>query len=198
MPEGANEDDNVLLHMHGEKPRKNFDQKEHYVLGEKLGGMDFEAAAKMSGSRFVILKSQIARLERALGQFMIDLHTQEHGYTEVSPPLLVRDNALYGTGQLPKFAEDQFRDQATGHWMIPTAEVPLTNMVSGETLAEADLPIRVTALTYCFRSEAGSAGRDTLVCCVSTSFRSVSLFPSPMRTALLMSWSACANPQRKS
>ncbi|MES0868232.1 serine--tRNA ligase [Pseudovibrio sp. SCP19] len=161
VPVGEDEADNVLLHTHGEKPELDFEPKEHYELGEKLGGMDFETAAKMSGSRFVILKSQIARLERALGQFMIDLHTREHGYTEVSPPLLVRDTALYGTGQLPKFGEDQFRDQDTGHWMIPTAEVPLTNMVSGETLAEADLPIRVTALTYCFRSEAGSAGRDT-------------------------------------
>lgn len=160
VPLGADEADNVLLHTHGEKPRNNFEQKEHYELGEQLGGMDFETAAKMSGSRFVLLKGQIARLERAIGQFMIDLHTQENGYTEVSPPLLVRDNALYGTSQLPKFAEDLFRT-TNDHWLIPTAEVPLTNVVAGETLAEADLPLRMTALTYCFRSEAGSAGRDT-------------------------------------
>ncbi|SDR04592.1 serine--tRNA ligase [Pseudovibrio sp. Tun.PSC04-5.I4] len=160
VPLGANEDDNVLLHTHGEKPTLDFEPKEHYELGEQLGGMDFETAVKMSGSRFVLLKGQIARLERAIGQFMIDLHTQENGYTEVSPPLLVRDNALHGTGQLPKFAEDLFRT-TNDHWLIPTAEVPLTNMVAGETLSEADLPIRVAALTYCFRSEAGSAGRDT-------------------------------------
>lgn len=160
VPLGTDEADNVLLHTHGEKPTLDFEPKEHYELGEQIGGMDFETAAKMSGSRFVLLKGQLARLERSIGQFMIDLHTQENGYTEVSPPLLVRDNALYGTGQLPKFAEDLFRT-TTDHWLIPTAEVPLTNMVAGETLAAADLPIRVAALTYCFRSEAGSAGRDT-------------------------------------
>lgn len=160
VPVGEDEADNVELHTHGEKPSFEFKPKEHYELGEELDGMNFERAVRMSGSRFVLLQGQIARLERAIGQFMIDLHTQENGYTEVSPPLLVRDNALYGTSQLPKFAEDLFR--TTGdHWLIPTAEVSLTNMVAGETLAEADLPMRVTALTYCFRSEAGSAGRDT-------------------------------------
>ncbi|OKL43466.1 serine--tRNA ligase [Pseudovibrio exalbescens] len=159
VPIGEDEDGNVELHTWGEKPSFDFDPKEHYELGEALGGMDFETAAKLSGARFSLLKGQIARLGRALGQFMIDLHTQEHGYLEVSPPLLVRDEALFGTGQLPKFAEDQFRT-TEGRWLIPTAEVPLTNMVAGETLDQAALPLRVTGLTYCFRSEAGSAGRD--------------------------------------
>ncbi|WP_068081646.1 serine--tRNA ligase [Polycladidibacter stylochi] len=159
VPEGLDEEGNVLLHTFGEKPEIDFEPKEHFELGEALQGMDFEGAAKLSGSRFVLLKGQIARLERALGQFMVDLHTQEHGYLEVSPPLLVRDEALYGTGQLPKFSEDQFKT-TDGLWMIPTAEVPLTNMVAGETLDAESLPLRVTGLTYCFRSEAGSAGRD--------------------------------------
>lgn len=162
VPDGEDEADNVELRVVGEKPVFSFNHKpkEHFELGETHGGMDFAAAAKLSGSRFVVLKGQIARLERALGQFMIDMHTQEHGYTEVSPPLLVNDNALYGTGQLPKFEEDLFK--TTGdHYLIPTAEVPLTNLVAGEIVAEEELPLRVTALTYCFRSEAGSAGRDT-------------------------------------
>lgn len=160
VPVGKDEADNVVLRVVGEKPVLDFAPKEHFELGEAQGGMDFAAAAKISGSRFVILKGQIARLERALGQFMIDLHTQEHGYTEVSPPLLVHDTALYGTGQLPKFEEDLFK--TTGdHYLIPTAEVPLTNLVAGEILPQEELPVRVTALTYCFRSEAGSAGRDT-------------------------------------
>ena len=122
--------------------------------------MDFERAAKISGARFTVLKGALARLERALAQFMLDLHTQEFGYTEVSPPMLVRDHALYGTGNLPKFAEDLFRT-THDHWLIPTAEVPLTNLAAGEIIDEADLPHRYTAHTACFRSEAGSAGRDT-------------------------------------
>ncbi|MBW8672710.1 aminoacyl--tRNA ligase-related protein, partial [Klebsiella pneumoniae] len=121
-----------------------------------LGYMDFERAAKLSGSRFTVLKSQLARLERALGQFMIDLHTTEHGYTEVNPPLLVNADVLYGTGQLPKFEEDLFKT-TDGRYLIPTAEVPLTNLVREEILDIRDLPIRMTALTACFRSEAGSA-----------------------------------------
>jgi seryl-tRNA synthetase len=129
-------------------------------LGEKLGQMDFEAAAKLAGARFVLLRGDLARLERAIANFMIDLHTQEFGYTEVSPPVMVRDAALYGTGQLPKFSEDLFRTE-DGFWMIPTAEVPLTNLVSNAILDVAELPVRVTAHTPCFRSEAGSAGRDT-------------------------------------
>lgn len=160
VPDGADEADNVERSTHGEKPAFSFQPKEHFELGEADGGMDFGTAAKLSGSRFVLLKGQIARLERAIGQFMIDMHTQEHGYTEVSPPLLVNDTALYGTGQLPKFEEDLFK-AASGHYLIPTAEVPLTNLVAGEIVAEEALPLRVTALTYCFRSEAGSAGRDT-------------------------------------
>jgi len=162
VPEGADENDNVLLKTHGEKPAFSFNEapKEHYELGEALGGMDFSTAAGLSGSRFVVLKGQIARLERALGQFMIDLHTGEHGYTEVSPPLLVNSDPLYGTGQLPKFEEDLFKT-SSDHYLIPTAEVPLTNLVAGEILGEDVLPMRVTALTYSFRSEAGSAGRDT-------------------------------------
>lgn len=162
VPVGADETDNVVAKVYGEKPTFSFDHapKEHYELGEELGDMDFAAAAKLSGSRFVVLKGQIARLERALGQFMIDLHTQEHGYTEVSPPLLVNADPLYGTGQLPKFEEDLFKT-TTDHYLIPTAEVPLTNLVADQIVAEDSLPLRVTALTYCFRSEAGSAGRDT-------------------------------------
>ena len=141
-------------------PREVPDAKEHFELGEALGLMDFEAAAKLSGSRFVVVKGLLARLERALGQFMLNLHTEEHGYTEVQPPILVKDDALFGTAQLPKFAEDQFR--TTGeHWLIPTAEVPLTNLVREQILDSKDLPLRYTALTPCFRSEAGSAGRDT-------------------------------------
>jgi seryl-tRNA synthetase len=129
-------------------------------LGEALGLLDFEAAARMSGSRFTVLKGQLARLERALGQFMLDLQTGEHGYTEVSPPLLVRDEALFGTGQLPKFAEDQFHT-TDGRWLIPTAEVSLTNLVREQITPEEELPLRLTALTPCFRSEAGASGRDT-------------------------------------
>lgn len=160
VPVGADESANVEIRRFGEKRRLDFRPKEHFELGEALGQMDFEAAAKMSGARFTLLNGALARLERALGQFMLDTHTTEHGYTEVSPPLLVRDEALFGTGQLPKFAEDQFR--TTGdHWLIPTAEVPLTNIVRETIVDHADLPRRYTALTPCFRSEAGSAGRDT-------------------------------------
>ncbi len=145
------------------KPAFSFKPKEHFEIGEALGMMDFEVAAKLSGSRFVVLKSQLARMERALGQFMLDLHTTEHGYTEVEPPLLVKDDALYGTNQLPKFEEDLFFvKHGDGRLaLIPTAEVPLTNLVRESITAEEELPLRFTALTPCFRSEAGSAGRDT-------------------------------------
>ena len=217
VPIGRDEHANVKYREWGVKPGIN-DAKEHYELGEALGGMDFEAAAKLSGSRFVVLKGQLARMERALGQFMLDLHTTEHGYTEVQPPILVRDEALFGTGQLPKFSEDLFvtkmeefppegsyeidfpepgtlrvafkGEQAadlqrrfrgrvflesgrrpieeqvkpileSSLWLIPTAEVPLTNLVRESIRDEAELPIRVTALTPCFRSEAGAAGKDT-------------------------------------
>jgi seryl-tRNA synthetase len=159
VPVGPDETANVVHHTHGE-PRRMQWAREHFELGERLGLMDFEGAAKLSGARFTVLKGGLARLERALGQFMIDLHTAEHGYTEVVPPLLVRDETMYGTGNLPKFADDLFRT-TDGRWLIPTAEVPLTNLVRGEILDAAALPIRMTALTPCFRSEAGSAGRDT-------------------------------------
>ena len=167
VPDGADEDGNILLHAHGTKPEETGKRlvrvnqpKEHYELGEALGQMDFETAAKLSGSRFVVLERQIARLSRAIGQFMLDTHTEEHGYTEINPPLLVRDDAMFGTAQLPKFREDQFR-AGEEHWLIPTAEVPLTNLARESILSEEELPLRFTALTPCFRSEAGSAGRDT-------------------------------------
>ena len=160
VPDGPDESANVELRRHGEPATFAFDPKEHFEIGEALGLMDFEAAAKLSGSRFTVLRGQLARLERALAQFMLDVQTEEYGYTETSVPLLVRDEALFGTGQLPKFADDLFR--TTGdHWLIPTAEVPLTNLVAGDILEEAALPVRVTALTPCFRAEAGAAGRDT-------------------------------------
>lgn len=143
------------------KPHKfGFQPKQHFELGEALGLMDFETAAKLSGSRFVILKGALARLERALAAFMLDLQTQQHGYMEVNPPFLVRDEAMFGTAQLPKFREDQF-GTTNGYWLVPTAEVPLTNMVREEILEEAALPVRVTAHTPCFRAEAGAAGKDT-------------------------------------
>lgn len=159
-PVGADEDDNVQVRSIGEKPDFSFVAKEHFELGEALGMMDFDAAARLSGSRFVILKGPLARLERALGQFMLDLQTTEHGYMEVATPYLVRSDALVGTGQLPKFSEDLYR-AGDDHWLIPTAEVPLTNLEREQIVSEDNLPMRVTALTPCFRSEAGSAGRDT-------------------------------------
>lgn len=163
VPQGKSEADNVELRTVGERPRMNFEPKEHWELGEALGMMDFERAAKLSGSRFTVLRGKLARLERALGQFMLDLHTTEHGYTEVQPPLLVRDEALFGTGQLPKFEEDLFFAPHAGSRvaLIPTSEVPLTNLVREEIVSYDHLPMRMTALTPCFRSEAGSAGRDT-------------------------------------
>ncbi len=160
VPDGRDENDNVVTRVVGQKPGWNHEAREHFEIGEALGYMDFERAAKLSGARFTVLTSRLARLERALGQFMIDLHTGEHGYTEVSSPLMVRDEAMYGTGQLPKFSEDLFRT-TDGRWLIPTAEVTLTNLVSGEILDQEKLPLRFTALTPSFRSEAGSAGRDT-------------------------------------
>ena len=160
VPVGADEDANVEARRVGTPRDRNFAARDHVAIGEGLGLMDFEAATRLSGARFVVLKSQLARLERALAAFMLDIHTGEFGYTEVQPPLLVRDQALYGTGQLPKFAEDQFRT-TDGFWLIPTAEVPLTNLVADQILDEEELPLRFTAYTPCFRSEAGSAGRDT-------------------------------------
>ena len=160
VPDGPDESANVCLRTVGEAPAFDFEPKQHFDLGEALGLLDFETAAKLSGARFVVIRGALARLHRAIANFMIDLHTAEHGYTEVMPPYLVRDHVLYGTGQLPKFGDDLFR--TTGDfWLIPTAEVPLTNLVAGDILDEAALPVRVTALTPCFRSEAGAAGKDT-------------------------------------
>ncbi|ALJ37164.1 serine--tRNA ligase [Azospirillum brasilense] len=158
VPEGPDESANVEIRRWGE-PKAIAGAKQHFELGEALGLMDFEAASRMSGARFTVLKGGLARLERALADFMLDIHTGEHGYTEIAPPLMVRDNALFGTGQLPKFEEDLFR---TGdHYLIPTSEVPLTNLVNDQIVATEELPHRYTALTPCFRAEAGSAGRDT-------------------------------------
>jgi seryl-tRNA synthetase len=187
VPVGPDAGANKVLRVEGKPPKFSFQPKHHFELGEGLGLMDFETAAKLSGARFVVLKGALARLERALAAFMLDLHTSEHGYTEVSPPLLVRDDAMFGTAQLPKFAEDQFEavagldtmlDRADSietlatarsanaegvnrRWLIPTAEVPLTNLVRDDIVDEASLPIRVTAGTPCFRAEAGAAGKDT-------------------------------------
>ncbi|MGC2199099.1 MAG: serine--tRNA ligase, partial [Stellaceae bacterium] len=160
VPDGPDETANRVLRHYGEPPPFDFTPLSHEAIGERLGMMDFAQAGKLSGSRFVVLRGALARLERALGQFMLDLHTTEFGYVEVSPPLLVRDDAAFGTGQLPKFAEDLFRT-TDGFWLIPTAEVPLTNLVAGEILEERALPLRYTAWTPCFRSEAGAAGKDT-------------------------------------
>jgi len=159
VPPGRDETANQVVKTFSAPPNFPFIPREHYDIGERLGLMDFGAAAKLAGSRFTVLRGELAQLERALGQFMLDLHTQSHGYTEASVPLLVNEAALFGTGQLPKFAEDLFKT-TDGRWLIPTSEVSLTNLVAGELLAYDALPLRVTALTPCFRSEAGSAGRD--------------------------------------
>lgn len=159
VPDGADEDANKEIRRVGE-PAKIENPKQHYELGEDLGLMDFEIAATLSGSRFSMLMGDLAKLERAIGNFMLDTHTGEFGYTEVSPPLLVRDPIMFGTGQLPKFGDDLFKT-TTGHWLIPTAEVPLTNMVHDDIVGIEELPLRVTARTPCFRAEAGSAGKDT-------------------------------------
>jgi len=211
VPDGIDERGNVQRHIFGAVRNYAFTPKSHDELGDALGSMDFETAAKLSGARFVVLKKGLARLERAIGQFMLDLHTNEHGYTEVNPPLLVRDNVMFGTGQLPKFRDDQFAattavatgdfesrileetlksvaelrsqgilneasvsrivanairiseadSQRVNRWLIPTAEVPLTNLVRESIIDEKELPMRLTALTPCFRAEAGAAGRDT-------------------------------------
>jgi seryl-tRNA synthetase len=160
VPDGADETANLVLRRCGEPPRFDFTPLPHDAIGERLGLMDFVRAGRLSGSRFVVLKGALAQMERALVQFMLDIHTREFGYVEVSPPLLVREPAVFGVGQLPKFAEDLFRT-TEGYWLIPTAEVPLTNLVAGEIIDEAALPLRYTAATPCFRSEAGAAGKDT-------------------------------------
>lgn len=159
VPQGKDEADNTVIHTHGSIRNFAFTPREHFDIGAALG-LDFETAQKVSGARFAYLRGGVARLARALGQFMLDLHTTEFGYQEVAPPLLVRDEAFYGTGQLPKFADDSFQT-TDGRWLIPTAEVSLTNIVNGDILADTTLPLRFTALTPCFRSEAGAAGKDT-------------------------------------
>ena len=159
VPVGADEHDNETVYQRGTLPNFDFPPQEHDVFGAALG-LDFETAQKVSGARFVYLKGQVARLNRALGQFMLDIHTTEFGYQEVAPPLLVRDEAMFGTGQLPKMAEDSFRT-TDGRWLIATAEISVTNLVREKILTEAELPLRFTALTPCFRSEAGAAGKDT-------------------------------------
>jgi seryl-tRNA synthetase len=159
VPDGADENDNVEIRRWGE-PRQMNDAKEHYELAGVQAGMDFETAAKLSGARFVLLRGGVARIHRALAQFMLDTHVTEHGLEETMTPVLVRDEAMYGTGQLPKFSEDSYQT-TNGWWLIPTSEVTLTNTVAGEIVSEADLPRRMTSHTLCFRSEAGSAGKDT-------------------------------------
>jgi seryl-tRNA synthetase len=160
VPNGDDESANVEMRRVGDPPTFDFGPVDHVAIGEGLGGMNFERASMLSGPRFVILTGGLARLERALSSFMLDLQTADFGYTEVSPPVLVKSDALYGTGQLPKFSEDLFKT-TDDLWLIPTAEVPLTNMVADRILDQADLPVRVAALTPCFRSEAGAAGKDT-------------------------------------
>lgn len=160
VPTGADEKDNVVLRTVGTPRSFSFKPKEHFDIGEKLGMMDFERAAKMSGARFVVLTDVLPRLERALAAFMLDIHTQEFGYREIMPPYLVKEAALYGVAHLPKFAEDAFQT-TNGYWLISTAEVPLTNLVNNEILKEEELPLRFVAYSPCFRSEAGAAGKDT-------------------------------------
>ncbi len=160
VPDGKNEQDNKEIRIWGLKPTFAFEPQQHFDIGEGLGLMDFEIASKLSGARFVVLKGALARMERALGQFMLDLHTDEFGYSETYAPYMLREEAMYGVGQLPKFEEDLFKTNS-GHYLIPTAEASLTNLVREQVLDEAKLPIRMTAYTQCFRAEAGAAGRDT-------------------------------------
>ncbi len=159
-PVGTSEKENILYRKWGEKPAFSFTPKKHFEIGENLNLMNFETASKLSGSRFVVLKGMLSKLERAITQFMLDKHTLVNGYTEMSVPFLVKSDSLYGTGQLPKFSEDLFT-AGENHWLIPTAEVPLTNLVKDQILTENSLPMRVTSFTPCFRSEAGAAGKDT-------------------------------------
>lgn len=160
VPDGTDEHGNVEVRRWGSRPGFNWEPKQHFELGEQLGQMDFETAAKMSGARFTVMKKQLARLERAIAQLMLDTQTEKNGYTEHFVPFMVNDAAMYGTGQLPKFADDLFKT-TDGRWLIPTAEVSLTNTVRETILPEAQLPLRLTAYTPCFRAEAGAAGRDT-------------------------------------
>ena len=161
VPAGNSEDDNIEVRTWGEKPSLDFPPREHWDLGTALGGLDFEGAAKITGSRFVILKKWAARMERALISFMLDVQTGKHGYTEIMPPVIVNRDSMTGTGQLPKFEEDLFKLENWDYFLIPTAEVPLTNIYRGEQLVEKELPVGFVAHTPCFRSEAGSYGKDT-------------------------------------
>ena len=174
VPDGPDETTNVVLKQQGEPRDLGFQPKQHFELGEALGMMDFATAAKLAGTRFVVLRGPLARLERALGQFMIDLHTREHGHIEMVVPSLVNEAAAYGTASLPKFRDDLF-ETLDGRFLIPTAEVPLTNTVAGDIVAEKDLPIRLAALTDCYRAEAGAAGRDTRGMLRQHQFRKVEL-----------------------
>jgi seryl-tRNA synthetase len=174
VPDGPDEAANVVLKQAGEPRSFNFEPKQHFELGEALGMMDFATAAKLAGARFTVLRGPLARMERALGQFMLDQHTLERGYLETIVPSLVNEATAYGTGSLPKFEEDLFKT-TSGLYLIPTAEVPLTNTVAGEIVPEKQLPVRLTALTDCFRSEAGSAGRDTRGMLRQHQFRKVEL-----------------------
>ena len=179
VPDGADEKANVEVRRWGQPRKFDFEPLDHIAIGEKLGGLDFEAAARISGARFVVMRSQIARLHRALAQFMLDLHTREHGYTEVYVPYLVQAQALYGTGQLPKFEQDLFAvkgDQKL--YLIPTAEVPVTNLVREQILAAEQLPLKFVSHTPCFRSEAGAAGKDTRGMIRNRQFDKVELVPS--------------------
>jgi len=160
VPDGTDEHGNIEVRRWGNQPGFNWQPKQHFELGEQLGQMDFDMAAKMSGARFVVLKKHLARMERAIAQLMLDIQTEKNGYTECYVPMLVSDKAMYGTAQLPKFVDDQFRT-TDGRWLIPTAEVSLTNTVRESILDETQLPMRLTAYTQCFRAEAGAAGRDT-------------------------------------
>jgi seryl-tRNA synthetase len=160
VPDGKSEHENIEVRQWGAKPTKNFEPQQHFDIGEGLGLMDFEIASKLSGARFVVLKGALARLERALAQFMINMHTDEFGYSETYAPYMLREEAMYGVGQLPKFEEDLFKT-TSGHYLIPTAEASLTNLVREQVLDEAKLPIRMAAYSPCFRAEAGAAGRDT-------------------------------------
>ncbi|MCA0433912.1 MAG: serine--tRNA ligase [Proteobacteria bacterium] len=160
VPDGKDEHDNVEVRRWGTKPTFKFEPRQHFEIGERLGQMDFETAARMAGARFVVMKRQLARMERAIANLMLDLHTGKNGYTECYVPMLVSDKTMFGTAQLPKFADDQFRT-TDGRWLIPTAEVSLTNTVRETVVDEAQLPMRLTAYTPCFRAEAGAAGRDT-------------------------------------
>jgi len=174
VPDGPDESANIVLKQHGQPRDLGFQPKQHFELGEALGMMDFATAAKLAGTRFVVLRGKLARLERALGQFMIDLHTREHGHTEMVVPSLVNEATAYGTASLPKFRDDLF-ETLDGRFLIPTAEVPLTNTVAGDIVSEKELPIRLTALTDCYRAEAGAAGRDTRGMLRQHQFRKVEL-----------------------